>query len=107
MLFIGRFRCSTQFTFRLDTTTPHHMVFMAHAPVQVTYPRHGLCVVIVDQTLKGIHLAWLCEISTRTCHLQHHTIVALGNQFVLKGRKHAGQEVRRGQSTSMYITRMG
>ena len=92
--FIGRFRCSTQFTFRLDTTTLHRMVFIAHAPVQVTYPRHGLCVVIVDQTLKGIHLAWLCEISTRTCHLQHHTIVALGNQFILERQEacRAGSE---------------
>ena len=50
----------------------------------MTYPRHGLCIVIVDQALKGIHLAWLCEISTHTCHLQHHTIIALGNQFVLE-----------------------
>ena len=31
VLFIARFLCSAQFTFRLDTTTPHRMVFIAHA----------------------------------------------------------------------------
>ena len=49
---------------------------------------------VVDQALEGVHLAWLCEIRTHTCHLQYHTIIALDNQFILERQEacRAGSE---------------
>ena len=49
---------------------------------------------VVDHALEGVHLAWLCEVRTHTCHLQHHTIIALGNHFILERQEacRAGSE---------------
>ena len=35
---------------------------------ELTYTRHGLCVVVVDESLHGVHLIRLCEGGAFACH---------------------------------------